>query len=83
MGQEKYNGLTPFYYKDADIVMLIFDKSSIDSFNRIIEFYNSVKQLSVKNPFIAVVCNKCDLEDLEQTINSAHDFKKQNKLFYH
>lgn len=58
MGQEKYNSLTPFYYRgeqtrdpsEADIVLIVFDKGESRSFQRMKELVNSVLQECVKSP---------------------------------
>ena len=58
MGQEKYNALTPFYYRgnkvskrlDADIVLIVFDKSDLKSYTRVKELVNAVLANSSKRP---------------------------------
>ena len=56
MGQEKYNALTPFYYRgrppspDADIVIIVFDKSDKKSFDRVKELTNAVLSSCTKKP---------------------------------
>ena len=56
MGQERYNALTPFYYRgwlrspDADIVVIVFDKSDKKSFERVKELVNAVLGNCTKAP---------------------------------
>ena len=76
MGQEKYNALTPMYYRgrrwllDADIVVFVFDKGDQKSFSRVKELVNSVMNECAKNPcsilsrlVMCVAMNKNDLDE--------------------
>jgi len=50
MGQEKYNSLAAIYYKDADVVILVFDKTQKESFERVKELFKSIILNSLNNP---------------------------------
>ena len=63
-GQEKYKAITRIHYLDADVILLVFDVTSEDSFNCIKEYwYPQVKENAPENAIIALVESKCDLKD--------------------
>ena len=54
-GQEKYKSLVSMYYKNADIVFYVFDKTNYNKLN-----YNILNNLS-ENTKIVILFNKSDL----------------------
>ena len=62
-GQEKFRSLTPFYYRDSDLVIFVFAIDSKDSFEGIKVWYENVKKDTTKLPKLMVVGNKIDLSD--------------------
>lgn len=61
-GQEKYRTITPLYYHNADIIILVFDLSSHHSFNDINYWVAEIKtQTTIKDEQIFIVGNKKDI----------------------
>ena len=78
-GQERYRSMGKMFYKDAHIVLFIYDitdeKSFIDLKN---VWYNELKKTGEKNTVLAVVGNKSDLylnEKVEE--NEARKWAKE------
>jgi len=69
-GQERYRSLTKIFYKDAKVIILVYDITNKDSFIQLKEYwYEQVKQLGDKDIIFAVVANKNDLYD-KRAVNS-------------
>lgn len=61
-GSEKYKSVTPMYYREANIIMLVYSVNSIESFGAIEQWYQSVKNSAPQNVILILVGNKSDLE---------------------
>ena len=62
-GQEKFQNIAKQYYKGANGVLLIYDISNRDSFNRISFWLKELKENNrINELFICLVGNKIDLE---------------------
>ena len=62
-GQEVYRGLAPMYYRSAKIAIIVFDITSVKSFESV-SYWAKELQDNVDNNLTIVVCgNKTDLED--------------------
>jgi Ras-related protein Rab-1A len=59
-GQEKFRSLVSSYYRNADIVILTFDLTNIQSFRNIEYWYNEIDFVNQHNKFIYLVGTKCD-----------------------
>jgi len=63
-GQEKYRSLVKIFYKDARVIILVYNIESQTSFDNLKEYwYEEVKNNSLSNVILAVVGNKIDLYD--------------------
>ena len=83
-GQEKYKGLTKYFYKDASIIILVYDIALKESFQHLIEFwYPQLKENCEKNVVLGIAGNKCDKYEQEQVQeNDAKEFaEKVNAAF--
>jgi len=60
-GQERYLSLTSFYYKDASIILLVFDVSDKKSLNRIKYYIDQIRLTNNKDYKIIFIGNKMDL----------------------
>ena len=61
-GQEKYRGMGKMFYKDAYIVLFIYDITDKESFKELQEvWYNEITENGEKNVVFVVVGNKSDL----------------------
>lgn len=61
-GQEKFRALTNSYFRDAQIVVLVYDITSEKSFQEMKKFYNDVQQYCLEDAKILIFANKTDLE---------------------
>ncbi|CAL6089027.1 Rab1a [Hexamita inflata] len=61
-GQEKFQSITPLYYRNADIIFIVFSVDSINSFERAVHIIETVRSQK-KVPEIVLLGNKCDLEN--------------------
>ena len=67
MGQEKYRAMAQIFYKDARIVILVYDISNQKSFEAMKDYwYQQVKEKGPKEIILAVAANKSDLYELRQ-----------------
>ena len=70
-GQEKYKSLTKFFYKDASIVILVYDITRKDSFDNLKEYwFTQLKENCSPNIVIGMAGNKCDLFEKEEVPDS-------------
>lgn len=81
-GQEKYAALTSQYYRNASIMLLVFDASNYRFENKL-KYYLDETKLKVNEGIdykIIVICNKIDLVDksklaeLKKCVNDVVDF---------
>lgn len=62
-GQEKYRSITKLYYKDADLILIVYDSSRPSSYDAIKKYWlREVKNNSKPDAMISIVSNKSDLE---------------------
>ena len=60
-GLEKYRAMAKVFFKDAKVVILVYDSTNEKSFKELKEYwYNQVKDLK---QILAIVANKCDLTE--------------------
>ena len=66
-GQERFRSLGKHFYKDAYIVILVYDITNLKSFEELKEvWYPSLKEFGEKYSVLGVVGNKCDLYENEE-----------------
>ena len=84
-GQEKFKSLIPMYTRDADIILLVYDVTSKDSF---IHLSNWLKiftdsEIDIKDKIFAVVGNKTDLNDRrEVNSNEGENYAKEHDFIF-
>ena len=70
VGQEKYRSLTKIFYKDADIIIFVYDITTEFSFKAIKDYwYKETKEHTDIEPILALAANKIDLYKDEQITN--------------
>ena len=62
-GQERYKSITASYYKGAAGAILVYDVTSLSTFNNIERWLKEIKECASKDIKILMVGNKTDLED--------------------
>ena len=62
VGQEKFRSLAKIFYKDAKVIILVYDILNEKSFKALKEFwYNETTNNAESDPIFALVANKIDL----------------------
>ena len=70
VGQEKYRSLAKIFYKDAKIIIFVYDITMEFSFNALKDFWYKETQNNADNdPILALVANKIDLYQ-EQVVSN-------------
>lgn len=64
-GQERYRSIAKIYYKDAKVVLAVYDVTSSSSFEEMKHWIDEVRNNSSKSVRIILVGNKIDLVDAE------------------
>ena len=77
-GQEKYRALAKIFYKDAKVIILVYDITDQRSFDEVKSYwYEMVKTNADSDAMIAIVANKNDLYDNAQVSEEeAKEFAK-------
>ena len=69
-GQERYNSLAPMYYRGSSAAIIVYDITSIETFNQAKRWVREIQD-SLSNCFIILVGNKIDLESCREVQNIA------------
>ena len=82
-GQEKFNALTPIYYRDAKGAILVYDVSISETFKKVQKWVEELKAFN-KNTLLAIAGNKCDLKIFDVDKNEVLEYanKVNAKHFY-
>ena len=66
-GQERYRSIAKLFYKDAKIIIFVYDVTSRVSFDELINFWIPEVQISinVKDVIFGLIANKSDLYEIE------------------
>ena len=84
VGQEKYRSITKIFYREAKVIILVYDITKEYSFNALKDYwYKEIKNTTVGQPLLALVANKSDLYE-DQTVNNkdGKEFAEQiNAIF--
>ena len=83
-GQEKYRAIAKLYYKNARVVILVYDITDIKSFEAMKNYwYEQVKDIQTENLILAIAANKSDLYEERQVENeTGEEFAKSiNAIF--
>ena len=84
-GQERFSSLTRLYSRDAQVVLLVYDITSRESFDKLMQWHSSLLDQGFdENVIFAVVGNKEDLIEREQvSLEDAKSFAaKINAYFF-
>jgi small GTP-binding protein len=64
-GQERFRNITASYYRGSSGIIIVYDVTKSDSFDKVTEWITEVRRF-VPNVPIVLVGNKCDMEDERQ-----------------
>ena len=83
-GQEKFKSLIPMYIRDANIIIVVYDITSKDSFLHTDHWVNETKDLKREDAIFVLVGNKIDLEDKRvlETKEAENFANEKGFLFY-
>jgi len=62
-GQERFDSLMPLYYRGSDIVLVVYDITSYDTFKKAKEWIKTIVNDETINPIFVLIGNKYDLEE--------------------
>ena len=82
-GQEKFRALIPMYTRDANIILLVYDVTSKDSFLHLSDWYKDLTNVKKEEVIFAVVGNKTDLDDRrEVNSNEGENYAKEHDFIF-
>ena len=82
-GQENFRSITRAYYKNSVCALVVYDISSRDTFNNVSTWIEDCKNQSPKTIFMALVGNKCDLNDKRQvSYDEGKDLAERNDMMF-
>ena len=83
-GQERFRAITQFLYKDAKVIILVYDITEKESFIAIKDYwYDKVKESCPKNIILGLAGNKCDLFEREEvTEEEGKELAKEMGAFF-
>ena len=84
-GQEQYRSLGKHFYKDSFIVILVYDITNKDSFEDLKNiWYKDLKEYGEKYTVLAIVGNKNDRFDAEETVSEeeARKFAEEKNAIF-
>ena len=62
-GQEKYKSISKMLYRDAKVVIIVFDISQHSTFLSVESWHKSVVEIAGPNVLIIILCNKVDISE--------------------
>ena len=82
-GQEKFRSLIPMYTRDANIVLLVYDTTSKDTFMHLSDWLNDLTNLKKEEVIFALVGNKIDITDKrEVTPEEGEKFAEEQRFIF-
>ena len=60
-GEEKFRSLTPMYYKNSSAVILVYDSTSLETFEAIHKWVKEIEEHRTGYVLMFLVANKCDM----------------------
>jgi small GTP-binding protein len=82
-GQERFQSVCPNFYRDAHAALVVFDVTSVQSFQKIREWIDELNATMPDSFIVIVVGNKIDLDDQRMvTREQALEFSNANEVSY-
>ena len=80
-GQERFRNITQQYYKGADGIVLVFDLTDRNSFEKIREWVKQIQSYTQKESIaIVLLGNKCDAENKAVTSQEANEIANEYNM---
>ncbi|KAK9268622.1 hypothetical protein L1049_000379 [Liquidambar formosana] len=82
-GQERYYSLAPMYYRGAAAAVVVYDITSMESFQRAKKWVQELQRQGNPNLVMVLVANKADLEAKRKVENEeGEQYAKENGLLF-
>ena len=82
-GQERYRSLAPMYYRGAAAVVIVYDITSLESFEGAKLWVSEIKRLGDSDCIISIIGNKSDLQDNRKvSVKKVIDYAATNNISY-
>ena len=83
-GDERFKAVTPMYYKDCNVAMIVYAINDHNSFEAVKEWISNVLLHSEVEPLLFIVGNKIDLESNQVSIEEEAKLEKDypNAILY-
>jgi small GTP-binding protein len=85
VGQEKYRSLAKIFYKNAEVIILVYDLTCERTFSSIKDYwYNEIVKNANNNPILVLVGNKADLrkDDITYYNESCKNYANEIKAIF-
>lgn len=83
-GQERYHSLAPMYYRGAAAAVVVYDLTSMDSFERAKKWIQELKRQGNPNLIMVLVANKADLDTNREVENEVGEqYATENSLLFY
>jgi len=80
-GQERFRNITQQYYKGADGIVLVFDLTDRNSFEKIREWMKQIQSYTQRDSIaIVLLGNKCDAENKAVSAKEANDIASEYNM---
>jgi small GTP-binding protein len=80
-GQERFRNITSSYYRNCSGIIIVYDVTKLESFNKVTEWIAEVRRFVPTVPLI-VVGNKCDLEDRQVSTEDGKQLAEKQGLIF-
>ncbi|OWM89912.1 ras-related protein RHN1-like isoform X2 [Punica granatum] len=82
-GQERYHSLAPMYYRGAAAAVVVYDITSMDSFQKAKKWVQELQRQGNPKLIMFLVANKADLEEKRRVDNEmGEQYAKENGLSF-
>ena len=82
-GQENFRSITRAYYKNSVCAMVVYDITSLATFEHVQNWIEDIKNQSPKTVLIILIGNKTDLEDKRSvSFDEGNDFAIKNGIIF-
>lgn len=71
-GQERYMSLSPMYYRNANVALLVFDCTNFEGLDRLVTYLEYFVKENMQNISCIIIGNKTDLVDKYQLEKKMH-----------
>ncbi len=82
-GQESFRAIVPMYFSRAAFILIVYDVSSMVSFQAVKDWYNLSKEKAPENAKIIFIGNKSDLEKREVSYQDLDQLASELDTFLH